>query len=105
MARKATKKKAKPEPKFPHIDFTFEGYITGAEVKKVTETIRKAPYFRVISTEGMTPKQLAKGLSSGKYAISLGDYLYDNSEDQNIEMQNFEESWDQPGDEDDVNED
>lgn len=43
----------------------------------MTENLKRAPYCRVISTEGMTPAKLAKGLNSGKYTISLGDFLYD----------------------------
>jgi len=100
MAGKRKAKAKKAEFKGVNIDFSFSGYINGARITKVTENLKRAPYFRVISTEGMTPKKLAASLNSGKYTISLGDFLYENSEDQEIEITDFQESYEQSGDED-----
>jgi hypothetical protein len=73
----------------PKVDFCFQGWVRGAEIKEVTitETGNK------LDVTDVDPQTLIANLDSGVWCISLGDYLYSNRKSE-IEMHDFEPSDD-----------
>lgn len=71
----------------PKISFCFQGWISGAEVNTVivTETGKE------LDVRDVDIETLTENLQDGIWMISLGDYLYDNHNDSEIEIFNFED--------------
>lgn len=70
----------------PKIDFCFSGWVRGAEIETATDCEGKK-----VDVSNMDSSVLASKLEKGELFISLGDYLYDNRENE-IEIFDFEES-------------
>lgn len=66
------------------IDLSFSGWICGAEVTKATDTSGNS-----VDVSTMPAVELVAKLKSGDLFISLGDYLYEN-DDEEIDLFNFE---------------
>lgn len=70
----------------PKLDFCFEGWVCGAEIKTATDTEGNT-----VDVSNMSARSLADALNKGKLFIPLGNFLYNNS-DANIEMSRFKAS-------------
>jgi hypothetical protein len=70
----------------PQIDFCFSGWVRGAKITRATDVEGKK-----VDVSKMESSVLASKLTKGELFISLGDYLYDNR-DNEIEMFDFEEN-------------
>ena len=68
----------------PQVDFTFSGWVRGANITKATNDKGKS-----VNVSKMSAKTLAKKLETGKLFISLGDYLYESSKETEIEINDF----------------
>jgi hypothetical protein len=88
MPMKATKK-AKPEPKFPMIDFCFQGWVRDAEIKRVL-VVKTCKW---LDTTGMKVEKLLKGLRSGKYALDFTE-VYSDTSDTECEIFDYDEGSD-----------
>lgn len=66
------------------INFCFQGWVRGATVRVVTDSTG-----HLLDVAGMSSKKVAEKLNSGEWAISLGNYLYDNCKNE-IEIFDFE---------------
>jgi len=69
----------------PKIDLSFQGWVRGAQVSKATDAEGQE-----IDVSKWSSKRLVKALGDGKVFISLGDFLYDNRKDSEIELFDFE---------------
>jgi hypothetical protein len=69
--------------KIPRVDFSFQGVVRGARIRKATDQNGEQ-----VNVVGWSDKRLAKALNAGKLFISLGDYLYGNRKNE-IEMFDF----------------
>ncbi len=69
--------------KVPRVDFNFQGVVRGARIRKASDQNGKE-----VNVIGWSDKRLAKALDTGKLFISLGDYLYEGS-DNEIELSDF----------------
>lgn len=77
----------------PKVDFNFQGWVRGADIKTVTV---QNPYTgNLVKTDvsHADPADVAHKLATGEYMISLGDFLYDNRKSE-IELTDFEVSSD-----------
>ena len=70
----------------PRISFTFQGYVSGADIDEVT-----GPDGSLVKVKNLPVNKLTKMLNDGKLFISLGDFLYDRHKDVEIELMDFEE--------------
>lgn len=68
----------------PNISFNFSGYINDARITTATNIDGKT-----IDVSKMSAKELADALNEGSLFISLGDYLYENNRDCEIELTDF----------------
>lgn len=71
----------------PRVDFCFSGFIRGANIQKASNVQGKE-----VDVSKMTGEELAKKLENGDLFISLGDYLYNNHQNSEVEISEFEES-------------
>lgn len=71
----------------PKIDFCFSGWVRGASVTTATDKDGN-----LLDVSGMPAKELVQKLKDGVLFISLGDYLYNNNSDVDIEMFDWSES-------------
>ena len=69
----------------PQIDLCFSGWVRGAEVSKATDINGEA-----VDVSEMPAKELVEKLSTGKLFVTLGDYLYDNHREAEIEIFDYE---------------
>lgn len=67
----------------PKIDFSFQGWVRGAEVTEATDVEGET-----VDVSAMDADTLAKKLQAGELFISLGDYLYESRKNE-IEMFDF----------------
>ena len=72
------------------IDFCFQGYVRGADVEKVTITETGES----LDVSGFSAEEIVEKLRAGEWCISLGDFLYDNRKDSEIELHDFDPSCD-----------
>jgi len=68
----------------PKISFNFSGFCQDADIDIVTNGAGETQ-----DVSQMDSKELARGLNSGKYFISLGDYLYEGRKNEAI-LEDFE---------------
>lgn len=73
------------------VNFSFSGSVTGASIGRVTETATGAK----IDVNDTPVDVLAEKLNSGEWVISLGDFLYENNRDSEIELTDFEPESDE----------
>ena len=67
------------------IDFSFSGYVVGAEIEKVSD----GETGEVLDVTNLNPEEVLEKLNNGEYLISLGDYLYESRKNE-IEIFDFE---------------
>ena len=60
----------------PKVDFCFSGWVRGAEITQAGDT----------DVSDMSSEELTEKLKKGELCISLGDYLYDNNDASEIEI-------------------
>lgn len=68
------------------ITFNFSGWVRDAQVDKVTETKSG----KEIDVTHIVQDELVKKLRAGTWSISLGDYLYSNSKETEIDISDVE---------------
>lgn len=76
----------------PMIDFNFQGWVRGADIKTVTH-VTDAGIVDEFDVSDADPADVAHKLATGEYMISLGDFLYANRKSE-IELTDFEVSSD-----------
>ena len=67
------------------INFSFQGWVSAADIKIATDVAGNT-----VDVSKMPEQELADNLNNGLLFISLGDYLYDNHEDAEIEIFDFD---------------
>ena len=72
----------------PRIDFSFQGWIRGADV---THCIDPKTGERV-DVSSYTALELAQKLQKGDLTVALGDYLYDDRREAEIEIFDYDDS-------------
>ncbi len=69
----------------PTVNFSFQGYVTGATITQATNTKGES-----VDVSGMSGDDLTNALNKGELSISLGDYLYENNRRAEIEIFDFD---------------
>jgi hypothetical protein len=72
------------------IGFCFQGYVRGAEVERVTVSETGES----LDVSDFSAEEIIEKLQSGEWCISLGDFLYANRKDSEIEAHDFDPSCD-----------
>lgn len=69
----------------PRVDFSFQGWVRGAEITSAMDNNGND-----VDVSEMDPRVLADKLEKGVLSISLGDYLYKDNTDAEIEIFDYE---------------
>ena len=72
----------------PRIGFCFSGYVNGANVT----TVRVNKTGQTLDVSHRLTTEIVANLQSGRWSIVLGDFLYSNRDDAEIEFSDFQNS-------------